>query len=201
MYEFDATQPSRASQELAGKDEPIWVETLYRMHASALLAFLRQRTTSRDDAEDLLLEVFVAALERPDLELLHEQRQAVWLWRVARNKVADYHRRAARRPTLDLDRLDDLAADDVEGGILERDVLRQDEYLRLHMRLWTLTPLQRDVLRLRFAEGMRCGEIARALGKREVAVRALLSRALRSLRTVYAQQEGGEPYDPSGHAL
>lgn len=42
---------------------------LFHRHAPAIFAFLRQQTSSREDAEDLLLEVFTAALEHKQLHM------------------------------------------------------------------------------------------------------------------------------------
>jgi RNA polymerase sigma-70 factor (ECF subfamily) len=172
--------------DLLGEDSLI--DVLYRAHAPALFAFLRQHAATRADAEDLLLDVFVTALEYERLADLTEDGRLAWLWRVARNKAVDHHRRNARRPTLGLEQVEARLFDD-EDGSPERAALRQDEFERLHASLQVLTPLQRDVLRLRFAEDLRCGEIARALGKKESAVRVLLMRTLRFLRTIYAAQD------------
>ena len=101
-----------------------------------------------------------------------------------------------RRPTLALEQVDADLTDDEERSP-ERDTLRRDEFRRLHALLGRLTPLQRDVLRLRFGEDLRSGEIAQVLGKKESAVRVLLMRTLRSLRTIYTRQEGGSSDDAS----
>jgi RNA polymerase sigma-70 factor (ECF subfamily) len=107
---------------------------------------------------------------------------------VARNKAIDHYRRNARRPTLGLEQVEASLFED-EDGSPERAALRQDEFERLRASLRELTPLQRDVLRLRFADDLRYGEIALALGKKESAVRVLLMRTLRFLRTIYAAQD------------
>jgi RNA polymerase sigma factor (sigma-70 family) len=169
-------------------EEDSLIGALYRAHGPALFAFLRQHAATRSDAEDLLLDVFVTALEYERLADLTDTGRLAWLWRVARNKAIDHYRRNARRPTLGLEQVEARLFDD-EDGSPERAALRQDEFERLHASLQELTPLQRDVLRLRFAEDLRCGEIALALGKKESAVRVLLMRTLRFLRTLYAAQD------------
>jgi RNA polymerase sigma-70 factor (ECF subfamily) len=164
------------------------VDALYRAHAAALFAYLRQRAATRADAEDLLLDVFVLALEYDQLAGLTPERQLAWLWRVTRNKAIDHYRRTARHPTLGLEQVEGNLVDD-EDGSPEHTALRQDEFQRLYASLQALTPLQRDVLRLRFADDLRCGEIALALGKKESTVRVLLMRTLRFLRTIYVAQD------------
>jgi DNA-directed RNA polymerase specialized sigma24 family protein len=54
-----------------------------------------------------------------------------------------------------------------------------------------LSPLQREVMCLRFGYNLRCAEIASILGKQESAVRTMLSRTINLLRDVYKQTVGG----------
>jgi RNA polymerase sigma-70 factor (ECF subfamily) len=65
----------------------------YKAHAPAILAYLRLRVATPKDAEDLLLEVFLAALQRLDLLEYRSKRQRAWLCGVAAHKVADHNRR------------------------------------------------------------------------------------------------------------
>jgi RNA polymerase sigma factor (sigma-70 family) len=67
-------------------------------------------------------------------------------------------------------------------------VLRGEEYTRLHAALQTLPRLQQMVLKLRFAGGLRSAEIATRVGKSEVAVRTIISRALNHLRQLYREE-------------
>jgi RNA polymerase sigma-70 factor (ECF subfamily) len=176
----------RLSQEVAGDNLP--VARLYETHAAALFAYLRRQTGSREDAEDALVEVFVAAVETRVLEHLNEKEQIAWLWRVARNKGVDAYRRSRQRQGLDLDLLADQIVDD-EKRAPEQMALQREEYARLHAYLEKLSPTQREAVRLRFANELRCSEIATVLGKREGAVRVLLSRALNFLRSIYEKEQ------------
>ena len=176
------------SKGIVSSDSP--VARLYQTHASAILAYLCQQTASREDAEDVLVEVFVAAVEFASFARLSEKEQVAWLWRVARNKVVDAYRRSRLRQGIELDTVADLIYDD-EERTPEQVLLRHEEYARLHVHLDKLSPIQREAVRLRFANDLRCSEIAAVLGKREGAVRVLLSRALNFLRTVYEKDAGG----------
>jgi RNA polymerase sigma factor (sigma-70 family) len=82
-----------------GEDDSLCAQ-LYRRYAPGILAYLRRHLPTQEDAEDLLLEVFLAALEyEPRLASLSEDEHRAWLGTVARNKVIDHHRRAGRRRT------------------------------------------------------------------------------------------------------
>ena len=160
------------------------VARLYELHATAIFAYLRRQTASREDAEDLLVEVFVVAVESSAFDRLGEKEQVAWLWRVAHNKAVDAYRRSRIRQGIDIKLVAEVIYDDDERTP-ERIALLQEEYSHLHAHLEKLSPIQREAVRLRFANGLRCSEIAAVLGRREGTVRVLLSRALNFLRTIY----------------
>lgn len=158
---------------------------LYERQAPAILAYFYRQTASWDDAEDLLVEVFLAALESKRFNEISESEQQLWLWKVTRNKAADHFRRFKRYPGLSLDV--EVIEAVIEDTALtpEKSLLRQEEYTDLYAALRTLPQAQRDVLELRFGHELSCGEIATILEKTEGAVRMLLSRTLKHLRGLY----------------
>jgi RNA polymerase sigma-70 factor (ECF subfamily) len=162
---------------------------LYNEWAPGMLAYVRMRVASQEDAEDLVVEVFLAALEDAKFATLSEKAKQLWLWRVARNKVIDAYRRAKTRQSVTLDHIaEDPFADEMTSP--EYSALRQEDYMDLYAHLQSLPVLQREILRLRFGHGLSCGEIATILGKQENAVRVTLSRSLNLLRQIYRQQGG-----------
>jgi RNA polymerase sigma factor (sigma-70 family) len=174
----------RPSQE--GLDESPTAD-LYERHAPGIFAYLRRQNLSREDAEDVLLEVFLAAYQRNQLAGLAEGEQLAWLRQVTRHKLADYFRQASRRPAVELDAVaETLYADEAEGP--ERRALQHETQRQLRAAISQLPPTQQQVLRLHFGEGLRCVDIARMLGKGEGAVRMALSRALNLLRTRYTER-------------
>ena len=176
-------QPHMDSSEC--KDSPIAV--LYQRYAYTLLSFIRQHVPTPEDAEDVLLEVFLAAFQANTLAGLQDNEQLSWLRRVARNKCVDAHRRLVRHPVISLEEIEDAMYDD-EQLAPEQLALRSEEHAVLHAHLAQLPALQQEVLRLRFAADLRSAEIARMLNKSEGAIRMLLSRAMNLLRTLYEKQ-------------
>lgn len=170
------------------------VTVLYERYAPIILTYLRQNRITKEDAEDLLVEVFLAAMESTTLLNLQERAQLAWLQRVARNKVIDHLRRAARRSAVGLDDAAEKLHDD-EHRMPEQVVLQREDHDWLRARLATLPIQQQEVLRLRFADGLRSQEIGQRLNKSDSAVRMLLSRAISFLRTVYDQPKGGNTHD------
>jgi RNA polymerase sigma-70 factor (ECF subfamily) len=161
----------------------------YRLHAPALLTHLRVNMQSREDAEDLLLDVFVAALERESLRVLSLEEQRFWLWRVARNKLVDYYRKRSLRQHLPLEEARETTYQDGEF-VPEWAAQRNEEQRSLREAIEDLPPLQKEVLLLRFVEGLRAPEIARLLGKHDAAVRMILSRTLNLLRKTFEKRLG-----------
>lgn len=167
---------------------------LYRRYAPGLLSYVRMHVPTPEDAEDLVVDVFLAALEQTNFVALPEKAQQLWLWRVTRNKVIDAYRRAKIRQSVTLDHVADGLFED-EMLSPENSALRQEDYMDLHTYLQSLPSLQQQILRMRFGQDLSCREIATALGKQENAVRVTLSRSLNLLRTIYRRrrevQEGG----------
>ena len=157
---------------------------LYRNYAPGLLTYVRMRVPSPEDAEDLVVEVFLAALENTKFAMLSEKAKQLWLWRVTRNKVIDTYRRAKTRQSVTLDHVAEGLFED-EMFSPEYSALRQEDYMDLYAHMQSLPPLQQQILRMRFGQNLSCSEIATTLGKQENVVRVTLSRSLNLLRKIY----------------
>ena len=167
-------------------DEPAMkkIAALYQQYAPAIFAYLVRHMPYKEDAEDILVEVFMAALENEAFLMLPEKAQLVWLWRVTRNKMIDAYRRSIRRQSVTLEHIADSVGDN-DMSDPEQLALQQEEYRDLQIYLKSLSTLQQEVLQLRFGQGMRCSEIAARLGKHEGAIKAMLSRTLNLLKNIY----------------
>lgn len=165
------------------------LENLYKKHARDVLRYIQRYLFSREDADDVLVEVFLAALENENVINLHAESQLAWLLRVARNKVIDYQRRAIRHPAVALDEALDSPFE-VDPLTPEQAALDQEDIDTLRTRLALLPELQQQVLQLRFGDGLRTKEIAERLKKSDGAIRSLLLRSLDLLRKLYTHEEG-----------
>src|SRR5579859_809744 len=172
------------SEEVAFDHSP--VADLYERHAYAILTYIYRYVASKDDADDLVLDVFVAAMENQVWASWSHNEQLAWLRRIAYNKAIDYQRRMARRPTVDLAQVTDTLLADEERSP-EHTVLRHEDGAQLRDHLIKLPTLQQEILHLRFAYGLRTKEIALLLGKSDDVIRSTLSRALNILRDIYKQ--------------
>lgn len=107
---------------------------LYERYAPLILTNLRQHNITKEDAEDLLVEVFLAAMGNTTLLSLQEGAQLAWLQRVARNKVIDHVRRTTRRQAMILDELTEVLSDD-EYRTPEQVALQREDHAWLRARL------------------------------------------------------------------
>jgi len=169
------------------------VAQLYLRHARMLWLSIRPSMASKEDAEDLLVEVFVTAMQSPT-PLLHlsESQQLAWLRRVAHHKRVDGYRHQRRQPPMSsLDQLTETLVAD-EDGTPERLALRQEDAQRLREQVALLPEMQQQVLLLRFAHNLRTKEIAQRLNKSDSAIRMILSRTLTFLRSLCEPDQGGQ---------
>lgn len=160
---------------------------LYQQYAPKILIYLSRRINSNQDAEDILIDIFVAALESTSFARLTEQEQNMWLWRVAHNKVVDIYRKTKNSAihSIDCEVIEDIMANPEQISI------QQEEDSQLALLITRLSPLQQRVLYLRFGENLRCAQIASLMGKREGSIRSLLSRTFHLLRHQYRNSEEG----------
>jgi RNA polymerase sigma factor (sigma-70 family) len=169
---------AQAEQEMA---------LLYRKYAPGLLTYVRMRISSAEDAEDLVVDVFMAAIENTTFNALADKEKQLWLWRVTRNKIIDIYRRASTRQNVTLEHVAEGLFED-EMASPEYVALRQENYRDLYAHLQSLPPLQQQILRMRFGQDLSCREIATTLGKQENMVRVTLSRSLNLLRKIYRRR-------------
>ena len=163
--------------------------TLYDRFTLTIFTYICQHVSNKQDAEDLLVEVFLAALQDEALSSLPAERQLAWLMRVTRNKLVDRHRHLALLTLVPIE----LAREVEDGASTPEQYIEQQEcYERLYRALEQLSPLQRELLWLRYTKSLRFFEIAGILEKSEGAVRKLYSRTLQQLRGIYHQTAGGK---------
>jgi RNA polymerase sigma-70 factor (ECF subfamily) len=154
-----------------------WAQ-LYREYAPPVLRYLKAR--GAHEPEDLLGEVFLQLVRNlPGFEG-DERDFRAWVFMIAHNRLVDEVRASGRNPSEPVphDVLGELSA----TGHAEEDAMQrlgEQEVLRTLSRL---TADQRDVLFLRFFARLTAEEVARVLGKRVGAVKALQSRALATIR-------------------
>jgi len=150
-------------------------EVLFSRYQSRLLAFCRHMLGSREDAEDVLQEVFTAAFNA----VLADEREInvrPWLYRIARNRSLNHLRRAS---AIGVDSMDVHYADN--GLSTGERVLRRESFRQLLGDVKELPETQRTALLLREIDALSYEQIADAMETTVPSVKSLLVRARISL--------------------
>lgn len=150
---------------------------LYDAYMERIYRFIYFRVEDQQTAEDLTSQVFLRAWNNLDRFRLGKTPYLAWLYTIAHNAVIDHYR--TRKPTAALDDVRLSQPDHAES--VENNIDFEVEMQSIKVAMQTLTDDQQQVLTLKFIEGMTNDQIARHLGKREGAVRALQMRGLRAL--------------------
>jgi|tagenome__1003787_1003787.scaffolds.fasta_scaffold20533815_2 RNA polymerase sigma-70 factor (ECF subfamily) len=154
-----------------------WIADAYAAHGSELIRYAERRLRGRDDAEDIVHEAFLRLAEEAREGRQPDQPRA-WLYRVVHNIIVSRARRSAvERRHAAADRIETVEEDSALGR-----VIATEEWLSVNRAMACVGPAAQAGLRLA-ATGYSGREIASRLGKSEVAVRAMLSRARADIRT------------------
>jgi len=150
---------------------------LYRANVQKIFRYIYYRVNNAQLAEDLTGDVFMRALEGMGKYDDRGRPFVAWLYRIAHARVVDYFRKTGKDP-VETDIADTpLPVDaDLDAGLVRRQAAQQ-----LRRAIAALTAEQQQVIILRFIEGLRMEEVARIMGKRPNAIKALQHRALRAL--------------------
>jgi RNA polymerase sigma-70 factor (ECF subfamily) len=152
---------------------------LYRRYLDRVYGYAFYQLGDHHDAEDATERTFLAAMSAIGRFRDEGATFRAWLFRIARNSVANVRRSRARRRTEPL-------PPDLEGHAPDADpagvVARADDLRRVLAAMRELPDERRQVIVLRFVDGLSSREIGTVLDRSEGAVRVLLHRALRELR-------------------
>lgn len=155
-------------------------------YGSIIFAYILKHVPSREDAEDLTLEVFTAVLEKQTVSQLRPEEQLAWLKRVTHNKLIDSYRKAQHRQHMNIELFAEMLSD--ENGP-ERIVLQREADYQLHRHIQRLPSFQQQLLSLRYAHNLSASEIGVLLNKSEASIRQQLLRTRKLLRANYLAQE------------
>lgn len=176
VNEFDSV----LSAARAGAD---WAwERLYRELAPGVRAYVRAHGAA--DPDDTVGEVFLQVVRNLPSFTGGEQEFRGWTYTIAHRRLIDEHRRRERRPVAPApDEVLEAAAG--AGGDVHDEAAARLEEAEVRAAIEALPADQRSVLLLRIVGDLTIEEIARVVGKRPGAVKALQRRALRRVEKAY----------------
>lgn len=163
---------------------------LYERYVGRIYNYVYYRTGNHHDAEDLTAMVFYRAMRHIQGYTERGVPFQAWLYRIAHNLIANWHRDRARRriipleefagPGPDADQPDEQAEGRAEHAAL-LDVIRQ------------LPEERQQLLILKFIERLPNAEIGIIMGRTEGAIKSLYHRTLIALRDELGWQADGTP--------
>lgn len=182
-----STEPDAALAARASGGDAEAFGALYDRYVDAVYRYVYYRVRNEAEAEDVTSEVFFKAL-RAMPRYQPRQPFLAWLYRIARNAVIDRARR--QRPQLAFeDALEHPGADRIVDP--DEGLDRLSDRTALRGAIARLTPLQQEVIVLRYVEGLDTKEIGRIVGRRDGTVRGIEFRALGMIRQLLPREEFG----------
>lgn len=184
-----AAQEEAALVELA-KEDPAAFGILYERYIDRVYAYIYHRVGNAQDTEDLTARTFYRALDK-----LHTYEDrglpfSAWLFRIAHNLVANWHRDRGRRRFLSLDK---LWSHSKEGDTPEEQVEREENHAALWDAIARLPEDRRNLLLYKFGSRLSNLEIGELLQKSESAIKSLYFRTLATLRKELETTGWGTP--------
>jgi RNA polymerase sigma-70 factor (ECF subfamily) len=148
---------------------------LYGVYLDRIYRYVFYQVKDKMTAEDVTEEVFLKAWKAIKSCRGKERTFSSWLYRIAHNNVIDIFRSQQKKWTVDMETVAELnqPAVEIETELDHQEILNS---------LTDLPPNQRQVIILKFIEGLDNFEIERIIGKSQGAVRVLQTRALAKLR-------------------
>lgn len=175
-------------------EEPSAFGELYERHVRRIYNYIYYRTGNHHDAEDLTARVFQRALRHAGGFEDQGVPVTAWLYRIAHNLVANFHRDRSRKPVVPLEDRDFTSH---LGAHPEAEAIESEEIARLMEHVHELPADRQQLLILKFVERLPNAEIGEIMGRTEGAIKSLYHRTLNSLRddmiAGLAAQEAGPP--------
>jgi RNA polymerase sigma-70 factor, ECF subfamily len=155
---------------------------LYERYVGRIYNYIYYRTGNSADAEDLTARVFYRAMRHIGSYRDRGLPLSAWLYRIAHNVLANWHRDNSRSKEVPLD---ETVAGKVDGQYPEAELVQSEETEQLLVIIRCLPPDRQQLLILKFVEHLPNSEIGQIMGRTEGAIKSLYHRTLLSLRDEY----------------
>lgn len=155
-----------------------WLRTVIDQHAATLVRYAASIVGDRDVARDIVQESLVCLWREPRQAV--EDHYLAWLFRVCRNRAIDYRRKEARMTPLEMNPVAGSRTDQELTPDLAAE--SSDSHGRVLRLMQVLPENQREVVRLKFQNGLSYKEIAEVTELSVSNVGFLLHTALKTLR-------------------
>lgn len=168
--------------KLAAQGDQEAFGVLYERYVSRIYSYIYYRTGNQHDAEDLTARVFFRAMRHVENYTDRGLPLSAWLYRIAHNLVANWHRDNSRRKEIPLD---EIILVRQSGDLPEMVLIENEEKENLLNVIHRLPADRQQLIILKFVEHFSNAEIGLVMGRSEGAVKSLYHRTLLSLRDDY----------------
>jgi len=165
--------------KLAAQGDQEAFGVLYERYVGRIYSYIYYRTGNQHDAEDLTARVFFRALRHVENYTDRGLPLSAWLYRIAHNLVANWHRDNSRRKEIPLD---EIILVRQSGDLPEAVLIENEEKENLLGVIHRLPADRQQLIILKFVEHLSNAEIGQVMGRSEGAVKSLYHRTLLSLR-------------------
>jgi RNA polymerase sigma-70 factor (ECF subfamily) len=172
------------------KDDQEAFGQLYERYSQRIYQYIYYRTSSEADAEDLTARTFMRAWQHMATYDDRGVPFSAWLYRIAHNLVANWHRDRSRRKIISLE---DLSRWQVNEDGPEAVALFAEDRAALLRAIRRLPSDRQELLALKFVEHLSNAEIGAVMGRSEGAVKSLYHRTLMTLREELQEEMPAEP--------
>ena len=159
---------------------------LYARYIDRIFNYVYYRTGNTHDAEDLTARVFQRAMNHIHNYTDRGVPFSAWLYRIAHNLVANWHRDRSRKQEIPITDMPVLPS---KGDLPETRLVRTEEQDALLRLIRKLPPERQQLLILKFVENLSNAEIGQIMGRSEGAIKSLYHRTLLALRDQVGDQE------------
>jgi RNA polymerase sigma-70 factor (ECF subfamily) len=172
----------RAQQRDPGAFGQLYDENFYKIYR-----YIAFKVADRAEAEDLVQQVFLKAWESIESYKWKGLPFSAWLFRIAHNQLVDHLRSKGKGREASLEE-DQIISDLDLSAVVEQKIRIE----RVVAACQHLTDAQYEVISLRFAAQLSIAETAKAMEKKEGAIKALQHSALNALRRILEPEKEEE---------
>lgn len=158
---------------------------LMRIHQPLLFGMILRRINQREDAEDVLQEVFIQAF-RHLVNFRGEAKLSTWLYTIALNRIRNHVRQKNARRQVSLD-APDLRDEQMitqlpeKGPSVERQIQHRRDFVAMQLAVEKLNSEQKSIFVMHYFQHLPLEEISRRLQKPLGTVKVYLHRARKTI--------------------
>ncbi len=154
------------------------LEAVIEQNQDYLFRFAYFRIGNREDAEDIIQDVFLRLFEK-EFVIENDESMRMYLYRMVYNACNDWHRHKQQEP---------IPLEQVQMTYDEEQAL-QEEYNRIWKMLSVLPADQADAITMHLTDGLTFVEIAKVTGTPETTIKSRFKSGIDKLRKRREQED------------